>query len=207
MKISYSLIFCSLLVISASAQSKKEKSESSDPYSKEIQKLTQLKSVKDAFTAIDNLEPVTQKEHILLTEIPAPPFKEAARAAKFKQMLEEAGADKVWIDSLGNVLALRKGKKATKTVALDAHLDTVFPEGTDVKVKMKGDTLYAPGVGDDTRGLVAILTVLKAMEKANLETNEDVLFIGSLGEEGLGDLRGVKYIFRKGGTKIDQGSL
>jgi len=174
-----------------------------DAYMKEIQKITQRKDVKDAFAVIENLEPITQKEHILLTEIPAPPFKEAARAVKFKQMLEEAGADKVWIDSLGNVLALRKGKKPTKTVALDAHLDTVFPEGTDVKVKMKGDTLYAPGVGDDTRGLVAILTVLKAMEKANVETNEDVLFIGSLGEEGLGDLRGVKYIFQKNNPKID----
>jgi len=174
-----------------------------DAFTKEIQKITQRKNVKDAFAIIDNLEPITQKEHILLTEIPAPPFKEAARALKFKHMLEEAGADKVWMDSLGNVLALRKGKKATKTIALDAHLDTVFPEGTDVTVKMKGDTLYAPGVGDDTRGLVAILTVLKAMEKANVETNEDVLFIGSLGEEGLGDLRGVKYIFKKNSPRID----
>lgn len=170
---------------------------------KRIQQLANAKSVKNAFSIIDQLEPETLKDHILLTEIPAPPFKENTRALQYKKMLEQAGADKVWLDSLGNVIALRKGKKPTKTVALDAHLDTVFPEGTDVKVKMKGDTLYAPGIGDDSRGLAAILAVLKAMEKANIETLNDVLFIGSLGEEGLGDLRGVKYIFQKNEPKID----
>jgi acetylornithine deacetylase/succinyl-diaminopimelate desuccinylase-like protein len=118
-------------------------------------------------------------------------------------MLETAKADKVWIDSLGNVLALRKGTKSTRTVVLDAHLDTVFPEGTDVTVKQKSDTLFAPGIADDTRGLIAILTVLKAMEKVNLRTNDNVLFVGTLGEEGLGDLRGVKYILEKSKLKID----
>lgn len=206
MKIFYSvfaiLFFQSVSLLHAQSPAEK-KSSAEDAYTKGIKKITDNKAVKAAFTIIDQLEPETKKEHILLTEIPAPPFKESARANKFKEMLEQAGADKVWIDSLGNVLALRNGKKATKTVALDAHLDTVFPEGTDVKVKFKGDTLYAPGIGDDTRGLSAILSVLKAMEKANLETNENVLFIGSLGEEGLGDLRGVKYIFKKNSPKID----
>jgi tripeptide aminopeptidase len=207
MRIFYSAL-CAFLIVPwgslVQAQSSKDKkSYPDDIYVKEIQKITQQKSVKDAFAAIDNFEPETKKEHIFLTEIPAPPFKESARANQFKQMLQEAGADNVWIDSLGNVLALRKGKKSTRTIALDAHLDTVFPEETDVKVKMKGDTLYAPGVGDDTRGLSSVLTVLKAMEKASLETNNDVLFIGSLGEEGLGDLRGVKYIFQKNNPKID----
>jgi len=104
---------------------------------------------------------------------------------------------------LGNVLALRKGTKGTRTVVLDAHLDTVFPEGTDVTVKQKGDTLFAPGIADDARGLIAILTVLKAMEKSNLKTTDDVLFVASLGEEGLGDLRGVKYVIEKSKLKID----
>ena len=196
------IIYLIFPVTGALAQNKKVETKA-DPYAKEILTLTQKKSVKDAFSIIDNLEPTTRKEHIELTEIPAPPFKETVRALRFKQLLEAAGPDKVWIDSLGNVLALRKGKKGSRTVVLDAHLDTVFPEGTDVKVNVKGDTLFAPGISDDTRGLIALLTVLRALEKANIETNDNVLFVASLGEEGLGDLRGVKYIFEKSNLKID----
>jgi tripeptide aminopeptidase len=172
-------------------------------YAQQVQTLTKLKVVQDAFTIIDRLEPKTRQEHIELTEVPAPPFKESVRANYYKKMLEAAGADKVWIDSIGNVLALRKGKRGTRTVVLDAHLDTVFPEGTDVKVKIKGDTLFAPGIADDTRGLIAMLTVLKALEQANVETTDDVLLVGTVGEEGLGDLRGVKYIVEKSKLKID----
>src|SRR5260221_112112 len=172
-------------------------------YEQHVIDLSKNKLVKDAFAIIDQLEPITRKEHIELTQIPAPPFKEEKRAQQFKQMLEAAKADKVWIDSLGNVLALRKGTKGTRTVVLDAHLDTVFPEGTDVTVKQIGDTLFAPGIADDTRGLIAILTVLRAMEKSNLRTTNDVLFVATLGEEGLGDLRGAKYVVEKSKLKID----
>ncbi len=118
-------------------------------------------------------------------------------------MLKEAGADSVWIDEVGNVIAKRKGRTGKKTVVVESHLDTVFPEGTDVTVTYKGDTLYAPGIGDDTRGLTAILAVLKGMEKAAIETEADVLFVGAVGEEGLGDLRGVKHLLRNGGPKVD----
>jgi len=183
------------------AQKKKE--SKGDPYAAQVQSLIKNKQITEAFTIIDNLEPTTRKEHIELTEVPAPPFKESVRAQYYKNMLEVAGADKVWIDSVGNVLAMRKGKKGGRTVVLDAHLDTVFPEGTDVTVKQKGDTLFAPGISDDTRGLIVMLTVLKAMEKANIETTADVLFIATVGEEGLGDLQGVKYIIEKSKIKID----
>lgn len=88
-------------------------------------------------------------------------------------------------------------------IALDAHLDTVFPEETDVKVRIVGDTLKAPGIGDDTRGLAAVLTVLRALEKAQVETEADLLIVGTVGEEGLGDLRGMKYIFEKTDMKFD----
>lgn len=169
----------------------------------QVEALTKMKSVQTAFSIIDQLEPVTRQEHIALTEIPAPPFKEATRAQHYMKMLQAAGADQVWLDSIGNVLALRKGKKGTRTVVLDAHIDTVFPEGTDVKVKVKGDTLYAPGIADDTRGLAVMLTTLKALEQAHIETTDDVLFVGTVGEEGLGDLRGVKYIVEKSKQKVD----
>lgn len=172
-------------------------------YTQQAEILAKNKLVQDAFAIIEKLEPVTRQEHIELNEVPAPPFKESVRAAYFKKMLEAAGCDKVWMDSIGNVLGLRKGKKGARTVVLDAHLDTVFPEGTDVKVKLKGDTLYAPGIADDTRGLISMLAVLKALEQASIETTDDVLFIGTVGEEGLGDLRGVKYIIEKSKVKID----
>ena len=172
-------------------------------YQVEIRKLSKKKCVKKAFQLIEEQRSQTLADHILLTEIEAPPFKEEKRAAQFLKMLDAVGIDSIWIDEVGNVLALRKGKKGRKVVALDAHLDTVFPEGTDVKVKMRGDTLYAPGAADDTRGLAMVIRVLQAMNEAKIETEHDVLFIGSVGEEGLGDLRGVKHLFSEKGTKID----
>ncbi|CAN5458117.1 M20/M25/M40 family metallo-hydrolase [soil metagenome] len=193
-------LFAGILPINA--QNKKTPF-STTPYAKEIQTLSQNKLVKNAFAIIDNLEPQTRKDHIELTEIPAPPFKEEVRARRFKELMEAAGANQVWFDSLGNVLSLRKGTKGGRTVVIDAHLDTVFPEGTDVKVKIKGDTLFAPGIADDTRGLVAMLTILRALEKANIKTIDDVLFVATLGEEGLGDVRGAKYVVEKSNIKID----
>ncbi|MFD2936708.1 M20/M25/M40 family metallo-hydrolase [Spirosoma flavum] len=172
-------------------------------YIDEVKALTDQPAVKKAFQVFIDLEPQTKQDHITLTEIPSPPFKEGARAKKYAAMMKEAGADSVWIDEVNNVIAKRKGRTGKKTVVVESHLDTVFPEGTDVKVKQKGDTLYAPGIGDDTRGLTAILAVLKGMEKASIETDADVLFVGAVGEEGLGDLRGVKHLLRKGGPKVD----
>jgi len=170
---------------------------------KEIDKLGANSSVQRAFSIIEELEPVTTKNLLELTEIAAPPFKEQKRADRYKKLLEEAGAEKVWIDDVGNVLALRIGKDKSKTVALNAHLDTVFPEETDVKVHIKGDTLYAPGIGDDTRGLAMVLTILRAMNKAQIVTKYNVLFVATVGEEGLGDLRGVKNLFQKNNPRID----
>jgi tripeptide aminopeptidase len=117
-----------------------------------------------AFEIIKQLEPTTMKELIELTEIPAPPFMEQKRAERFMQMLQNAGIDSIWTDEVGNVLALRKGKGNGKTVLIEGHLDTVFPLDTDVKVKMKGDTLFAPGIADDTRALSVVLTVVKGNE-------------------------------------------
>ena len=88
-------------------------------------------------------------------------------------------------------------------MAVVAHLDTVFPEGTDVTVRREGDKLMAPGIADDTRGLVTLLTIVRLMDRHGLDTADDVLFVGSVGEEGIGDLRGVKHLFRDGGPEIN----
>ena len=85
-----------------------------------------------------------------------------------------------------------------------AHLDTVFPPGTDVTVRREGDRLYAPGIGDDTRGLVLLLNVARALVRADVRTVADILFVGSVGEEGLGDLRGVRHLLRADGPRVDQ---
>jgi tripeptide aminopeptidase len=175
----------------------------SPEFAREIEQIAARPDVVRAFAVIEELEDRTTREHIMLTEIPAPPFQEEVRAARYLEMLNEAGADSVWIDEEGNAIALRRGSAGGRTVAIAGHLDTVFPEGTDVTVHQRGDTLFAPGIGDDTRGLMVMLTVLRAMNAAEIETEADILFVGTVGEEGLGDLRGVKHLFREGGPRID----
>jgi len=159
--------------------------------------------VQAAFDHVVAIEPQLRRDLIELTEIPAPPFEEHARAARFAEMLKEAGLADVRIDEVGNVIGRRPGRGGDRVVAYSAHLDTVFPAGTDVTVRFDDEKMYAAGIGDNTRGLVVILGVLRAMEKANIETKADILFIGNVGEEGLGDLRGVKHLFRDGAPKID----
>lgn len=175
-----------------------------DPaYVKEIEAITTHQLVKEAMAFIYENDEQTVKDNITINEIEAPPFKEEQRAVYFLQRLKALGVDSAWIDEEGNVLALRKGKSGKRTVALDAHLDTVFPENTDVKVTVSKDTLFAPGIGDDTRGLAMVLAILRAMNATDIQTEADVLFIGTVGEEGLGDLRGVKHLFSDKGPQID----
>ena len=141
------------------------------------------------------------REIIQITEIEAPPFKEARRARAFMEMLRQSGLTNVDIDSEGNVIGIRKGSGTGPTIAIAAHLDTVFPEGTNVKVRREGSKLYAPGVGDDSRALAVLLDMVRAMDAAKIQTAGDILFIGNVGEEGPGDLRGMKYLFQKGPYK------
>lgn len=140
------------------------------------------------------------KELIALTEIPAPPFKEEARAKAFAGMLRGVGLADVEIDAEGNAMGIRRGTGPAggPLLAVVAHLDTVFPEGTDVTVRREGTRLMAPGIGDDTRGLAVMLAMIRAMNAAKFQTTTDILFVGSVGEEGEGDLRGVKFLFQKG---------
>src|SRR5262245_26773040 len=154
--------------------------------------------VVQAMAALDRDHDRMVREIITLTEIPAPPFNEAARGQAFLAMLKDAGLTNVERDPEGNVMGLRKGTGGGPLVAIAAHLDTVFPEGTDVKVKRDNTRLAAPGVGDDTRSLAVLLAIVRAMNAARIETTSDILFVGDVGEEGKGDLRGMKYLFTKG---------
>jgi tripeptide aminopeptidase len=138
----------------------------------------------------------TLEEQKRITEIPAPPFKERTRAQYFLKRMQDSGLSDASIDAEGNVVGVRKGTGGKPKLVVSAHLDTVFPEGTDVKVKEKDGTLYAPGIGDDARGLAALLSLLQAMTANDLKTVGDIMFVGTVGEEELGNLRGVKALFR-----------
>lgn len=192
-----------LFLFSISLQAQIDTAPIDKKYSKQIDQLAKSKKIKASFNYIVDLETFTHDNLIELTEIAAPPFKEQKRAQRFAEKIREIGLDSVWIDEEGNVLGLLKGLVGNKTVALDAHLDTVFPEGTDVTTRIINDTIYAPGIGDDTRGLSMVLTVLKTIKDKNIKTRDNILIVGTVGEEGLGDLRGVKYLFKNNVPKID----
>lgn len=172
-------------------------------YTTEIAAIKANSRVQAAFEHILAIEPHSRRDLIELTEIPAPPFEEQARAERFAEMLRESGLTDVTIDEVGNVIGRRPGRGHNRVIGYSAHLDTVFPAGTDVTIRYDDEKMYAPGIGDNTRGLVTVLGVLRALEHARIETEADLLFIGNVGEEGLGDLRGVKYLFRDGAEKID----
>ncbi|MBE9605363.1 M20/M25/M40 family metallo-hydrolase [Acetobacteraceae bacterium H6797] len=143
----------------------------------------------------------TVEDIITLTEIPAPPFGEEKRAAAYLEMLRAHGLEDVEQDEIGNVMGLRRGAGNGSLMVVAAHLDTVFPAGTDVKVRREGTKLFAPGVGDDTRSLAVLLAYMRAMDAAGIRTRSDILFVGDVGEEGLGDLRGMRHLFTQGKYK------
>lgn len=137
----------------------------------------------------------TVADIVTLTEIPSPPFGEEERGRAFLEMLRAHGLESVERDATGNVMGLRRGTGEGPLLVVAAHLDTVFPAGTDVKVRREGTKLFAPGIGDDTRSLAVLLAYLRAMNAAGLRTARDILFVGDVGEEGLGDLRGTRALF------------
>ena len=147
-----------------------------------------------ALDFIRSVEAETIAEQIKTCEIPAPPFKEQERAAFYKQRFTELGLKNVRIDREGSVIGERPGTGSGRTLALAAHLDTVFPEGTDVTVKRDGSVLTGPGIGDNCRGLAVMLAVIRALDDARIETGSSIVFVANVGEEGLGNLRGTRHL-------------
>ena len=139
----------------------------------------------------------TIDDQIRICEVEAPPFQEAKRAELYAGMFRDAGLRNVRIDAEGNVIGERPGADARPNVVLSAHLDTVFPRGTNVKVRREGYVLRGPGIGDDCRGLADVLAVARALNKAGVSTPGTITFVATVGEEGLGDLRGVKRLFNE----------
>lgn len=159
-------------------------------------KLLDQEAIKRGLSFIEQDHKRTIAEQIEMTEIPAPPFKEQVRAEDYMRRLKELNLEDVKMDDEGNVYGIRRGKGDGPRIFVSAHLDTVFPEGMNTSVVIKDGIMYAPGIGDDTRGLAELLAVIRALNEANIDTAGDIIFGGTVGEEGAGDLRGVKAFFR-----------
>lgn len=134
------------------------------------------------------------EQQISICQIAAPPFKESRRAEDFVTRFRALGYTNARTDAEGNVIVERPGVPGEPVVVLSAHLDTVFPEGTDVTVRQTGDTLRGPGIGDDCRGLAVLLAIGRALNMAGTETRGSIIFVGTVGEEGAGNLRGVRHL-------------
>jgi tripeptide aminopeptidase len=132
-------------------------------------------------------------EQARLTEIPAPPFQEAERAAAVKVLLSAVGLE-VSTDKTGNVIGLLRGASDKEIVILAAHLDTVFPAGTDVKVQREKNRMLAPGISDNGAGLAALVAVARAIHEARIQPQRTILFVADVGEEGEGNLRGMRAV-------------
>jgi tripeptide aminopeptidase len=165
-----------------------------------VSQLLEHADVRAAHEHILTTDDRTIADQIGLTQIPAPPFGEEARARRMADLLAESGLADVESDAVGNVLSLRPGTEARKPLVLSAHLDTVFPTGTNVSVRRDGDVLRAPGISDDARGLAALVAIARALSKADITTRLPILFAATVGEEGSGDLRGVRHLFEDGGA-------
>jgi tripeptide aminopeptidase len=163
-----------------------------------IKELIDSAQVKRAFQFIDShLEQITE-EQVRICSIPAPPFGEKERAEYLRARFFESGLADTELDEEGNCLALRRGAAAAPVLVVSAHLDTVFPAGTNVTVRRDGNKLLAPGISDDGCGLAALIAIADAIEAARIETKGSLLFVGTVGEEGEGNLRGARHLLTQG---------
>jgi acetylornithine deacetylase/succinyl-diaminopimelate desuccinylase-like protein len=157
-----------------------------------------------ALEKVRTLNPWTLTQQVELCQIPAPPFKEMVRGAEFRRRLEGLGLRNVRVDEVGNVIAELPGVQSEPRVLLSAHLDTVFPDSVDVTVRQTGTRFEGPGIGDDCRGLAVLLVVARTLQESDVRTRGTVVFVGTVGEEGAGNLRGVRHLVdRQSAGRID----
>ncbi|HEU0055496.1 MAG TPA: M20/M25/M40 family metallo-hydrolase, partial [Longimicrobium sp.] len=152
--------------------------------------------VRRALAYLQRTEPQTVDDQVTLCEIEAPPFKEARRGEELRRRFAALGLT-ARVDSVGNVIAERPGAPGEPVVVVSGHLDTVFPEGTDVRVRREGTVLRGPGIGDDCRGLTLLLALARALDDASIRTRGTLVLVGTVGEEGEGNLRGVRHLFER----------
>lgn len=163
----------------------------------EVAAVAERKDVQALLAQLKATNAWTLQQQQRLCEIPAPPFKETKRGLAYKALFQQFGLQKVRIDSVGNVIGERPGTGGGPTILIQGHLDTVFPEGTDVKVKREGTKMTGRGIGDDCRGLAVVAAVARGIQQSKISTPGTIIFVGNVGEEGPGNLRGTRYLFSK----------
>ncbi|HJO03979.1 MAG TPA: M20/M25/M40 family metallo-hydrolase [Acidobacteriota bacterium] len=161
----------------------------------EFKEAVDTPAVRDMLTTIREGEAATIEEQVAICEIPAPPFSESERAIDYARRLRETGIRGIRTDAAGNVIGEWAGSDPKPLVVLSAHLDTVFPAGTDVTVTRDQHLLKGPGIVDDCRGLAVVLAVARAWAESGLRPRGRLVFVGTVGEEGAGNLRGVRHLF------------
>ena len=188
---------CTSAVLHAQRPAAAAKSASAKPTPLEssLDALAKHPSLAKAFGAIEQENGWTLEQQVALCQIPAPPFKEAARAAAYRDRLKALGVQNVRIDGEGNVIGEIRGVRPGPTLLLAGHLDTVFPEGTNVTVKREGTKFTGPGIGDDCRGLAVVLTVARQVLVQKIPFAGRLFVVGNVGEEGPGNLRGTRALF------------
>jgi tripeptide aminopeptidase len=152
--------------------------------------------VKEALAFIQNSHEKTLASQVTIAEIPAPTFHESERAKYMAGEFRRVGLKNVEIDKQGNVLGWRDGQ-VRDTFVLAAHLDIAFDPNVTTKVRKEGERWYGPGLGDDSRGLACLLVIAEALNQARIQTKQTILFVANVGEEGDGDLNGVRYLFQE----------
>lgn len=157
-----------------------------------------MRGVHAAFSWFQVHENELRRLQLEVARIPAPPFGEAERAGWLRDRFSAIGLHQVEIDEIGNVIGILPGTAGQRpAVAISAHLDTVFPVGTELAIREERDRLLGPGVSDNASGIVAMLGIAMAARYAQIRCEADLIFIGNVGEEGEGDLRGIRHIFEK----------
>jgi tripeptide aminopeptidase len=164
------------------------------PVQEEVARLAGLPEVRAAFDRFRSQESQFALWQMEVTRVAAPPFGEAARSVWLADRFRELGLIDVHVDEVGNVFGVRPGY-GTRFVALSAHIDTVFPATTPLNIRQQGSRLYGPGVADNGAGIAAMLAVASVLKSARLSHASPFLFIGNVGEEGEGDLRGMRRVF------------
>src|SRR5690625_3177462 len=154
-------------------------------------------TVKKALQFIEEDHDQTTNDQIEIKEIPAPTFHEKERGMYFMDRLKEFSLEDIKMDEVGNVYGIRKGTGNGPKIFVSAHMDNVFSLDTDTTVKKKDGILYAPGIGDDARGMAEVLSIIRAFEHANIEHTGDIIFGSTVCEEGLGNLKGVRHFFKE----------
>jgi tripeptide aminopeptidase len=164
-----------------------------------VRGLSASERVRRAFRFFEEHSGAIDEEHARVCAVPAPPFGESERAEYVRSKLVECGLGEAYIDAVGNCVALRRGREERPLLVLSAHLDTVFPAGTDCSVRRDAaGRMRAPGIADDGCGLAALVAVARALEEFGVETLGSILFVATVGEEGEGDLRGVRHLLTAG---------